>query len=81
MLQVNIYEAKTHLSALVDRAYRGSPFIIARSGHPLVNVEAYEEPAPKTSKIGVMSGRMKVPDDIKSIAADEIADLFEGKGA
>jgi prevent-host-death family protein len=79
MQQVNIYEAKTHLSALVEKAYRGTPFIIAKSGRPLVKVEAYQAQAPKSPRLGGMKGRMRVPKDIKSVAADEITALFDGE--
>jgi prevent-host-death family protein len=37
---INIHEAKTHLSRLVDAAARGEPFIIAKAGKPLVTVVA-----------------------------------------
>jgi len=40
MRTVNIHEAKTHLSRLVDRAAKGEPFIIAKAGKPLVKVGA-----------------------------------------
>ena len=38
MEQINIHAAKTHLSALVEKAAAGEPFIIAKAGHPLVTV-------------------------------------------
>jgi prevent-host-death family protein len=45
MLTVNIHEAKTHLSRLLDRAARGEPVIIAKAGKPLVKVVPLETPA------------------------------------
>ena len=44
MLIVNIHEAKTHLSRLIDRAAKGEPFIIAKAGKPMVKVVALETP-------------------------------------
>jgi prevent-host-death family protein len=44
MLTVNIHEAKTHLSRLLDRAARGEPFIIAKAGKPLVKVVPLDAP-------------------------------------
>jgi len=44
MVTVNIHEAKTHLSKLVDRAVRGEAFVIARAGRPLVKVTALDTP-------------------------------------
>jgi len=42
MEQINIHAAKTQLSALVERAAKGEPFIIAKSGRPLVTVNPYK---------------------------------------
>ena len=40
MRTVNMHEAKTHLSRLVEAAAKGEPFIIARAGKPVVKVVA-----------------------------------------
>jgi prevent-host-death family protein len=78
MQQLNIYEAKSHLSQLVDRASKGDAFIIAKAGRPLVKVVPYREDVKRRSRIGGMRGRLNVPDDIKAVAADEVLALFEG---
>ena len=81
MRSVNIHEAKTHLSRLVERAANGEPFIIAKAGKPLVKVVPLD-PAPegeKTSRIGFMKGQIKVPDDFDTMMADEIEEMFYGK--
>ena len=44
MRTVNIHEAKTHLSRLLDEAVKGEPFIIAKAGKPLVKVTRIDEP-------------------------------------
>ena len=80
MITVNIHEAKTHLSRLIEKAVNGEPFIIAKAGKPLVQVTAIapeSKPAPK--RIGFLKGRIQVPDDFDTMFAEEIADLFEGK--
>lgn len=80
MRSVNIHEAKTHLSRLVERAANGEPFIIAKAGKPLVKVVPLDEPAKgKTSRIGFMKGMIKVPDDFDTMIADEIEEMFYGK--
>ena len=80
MITVNIHEAKTHLSRLIEKAVNGEPFIIAKAGKPLVQVTAIPEGKPKQQKrIGFLEGQFKVPDDFDTMFADEIADLFEGK--
>lgn len=81
MKQVNIHDAKTHLSRLVAEAAAGEPFVIARAGRPLVEVRAIAPRPDPSARIGALrpaDGRMSAP--VKSIGADEINDLFEGRG-
>lgn len=70
----NMHEAKTQLSKLVEQAVNGEPFVIARSGKPLVKVVAIEAAAPK--RIGFLPGRVSVPADFDTMAADDIAEMF-----
>jgi prevent-host-death family protein len=81
MRSVNIHEAKTHLSRLVERAANGEPFIIAKAGKPMVKVVPLDTPAEdkKPSRIGFMKGLIKVPDDFDTMMADEIEEMFYGK--
>ena len=78
MKTVNMHEAKTHLSKLVEGAVNGEPFIIAKAGKKLVKVTVVEEDAPKPT--GFLSGQIDVPDDFDTMFEDEIANLFEGRG-
>jgi prevent-host-death family protein len=76
MRTVNIHEAKTHLSRLVDQAAKGEPFVIAKAGRPLVKVTPIEEaerPAPR--RTGFMPG-ISVPDDFDTMGTAEILDMF-----
>jgi prevent-host-death family protein len=81
METVNMHEAKTHLSRLVEKAAKGEPFIIARAGKPLVKVVAIEDDskAKAMKRIGFLDGQYNVPDDIKTMFADEIEEMFYGK--
>jgi len=80
MQTVNIHEAKTHLSRLVDEAAKGKSFIIAKAGKPMVKVSPLSEAESKDiKKLGFMSGEITVPDDFDSMASSEIICLFEGK--
>lgn len=80
MKTFNIHEAKTHLSRLIEMAVKGEPFIIAKSGKPMVKVEAYEKPMVSAkNRIGFLKGQITVPDDFDRMFAEEIADMFEGK--
>ena len=78
MTTVNIHEAKTHLSRLIDAAVKGEPFIIAEAGKPLVKVEAIQPPPPVDTnrRFGFMKGEFPVPDDIKGPFREEIEELF-----
>ncbi len=77
MKTVNIHEAKTHLSRLIEQAVNGEPFVIAKAGKPLVKVEMLDAPAPR--RLGFLAGAHRVPADFDTMAAEEIADMFEGK--
>lgn len=77
MHTVNIHEAKTHLSRLVEQAVRGEPFIIAKAGKPLVKVMALNAPeAGQQRRLGFMVGEIIVPDDFDRMGSEEIEQLF-----
>jgi antitoxin (DNA-binding transcriptional repressor) of toxin-antitoxin stability system len=80
MQTINIHEAKTHLSRLVEDAALGKIFIIAKAGKPMVKVTplAVDENE-KISKLGFMSGEISVPDDFDLIGSGHLSDLFEGR--
>jgi prevent-host-death family protein len=74
---VNIHEAKTNLSRLVEQAAKGEPFIIAKAGKPLVKVVALEAPADaEMRRIGFMIGEIDIPDDFDEMGRSEIEQLF-----
>ena len=80
MRTVNMHEAKTHLSRLVDRAAKGEPFIIAKAGKPLVKVVPLDAPAAgEMKRFGFMRGQISVPDDFDTMFADEIEKMFYGE--
>ena len=77
MRTVNIHEAKTHLSRLVDQAAQGEPFVIARAGKPLVKVVALDSPdLSQTRRLGFMAGQISIPEDFDTMGAAEIAAMF-----
>ncbi len=74
---VNIHEAKTHLSRLIEQAAKGEPFIIAKAGKPLVKVTALNAPlAEGRQRLGFMSRHIEVPDDFDRMGQTEIEHLF-----
>lgn len=76
---VNIHEAKTHLSRLVDQAALGESFIIAKAGKPLAKVMPLDAPSTEQRRrLGFLAGEIVVPDDFDRIGAGEIDHLFGG---
>jgi prevent-host-death family protein len=78
MQQVNVHEAKTNLSRLINKAAEGEPFVIAKSGNPMVIVKAYSPPPDPSKRIGFLKGAIEVPDDFDSMGREEIQDIFAG---
>ena len=80
METINIHEAKTHLSRLVEQAAKGESFIIAKAGKPMVKVVPLDPPEEKKVKrIGFLEGQGNIPDDFDRMFEDEIAEMFYGK--
>ena len=77
MRQINIHEAKTHLSALVEKAAAGEPFVIAKSGRPLVTVIPYTK-AGRNPRIGFLKGHITIPANFDRMGSEEIVALFDG---
>jgi prevent-host-death family protein len=78
MTQVNVHEAKTHLSRLLDQAMAGEEVVIMRSGKPLVRL-APVETAPSRRVLGTAKGDFVVPADFNEPLPDEILAEFEGR--
>lgn len=79
MKTVNIHEAKTQLSKLVDQASKGESFIIAKAGKPIVKVTALSAPTgTQIRRLGFMAGQMSVPDDFDEMGKQEIERIFGG---
>lgn len=79
MKTVNIHEAKTHLSRLVEEASKGESFLIAKAGKPLVKVTALGAPVgAEVKRLGFMAGQISVPDDFDRMGQEEIERMFSG---
>lgn len=82
MLTVNIHDAKTQLSKLVEQAAQGEAFIIAKAGKPMVKVIPLEPAESGTAcRLGFMAGEFFVPDDFDQMGSSEIVNLFAGSKA
>ncbi|MCL1797465.1 MAG: type II toxin-antitoxin system Phd/YefM family antitoxin [Eggerthellaceae bacterium] len=77
MKQVNMHEAKTHLSSLVEDAVLGEPFIIAKSGTPQVIVYSYYVINEAGGRTGFMP-EIQIPDNFNTLDQEKIAALFNG---
>jgi antitoxin (DNA-binding transcriptional repressor) of toxin-antitoxin stability system len=80
MQTINIHEAKTHLSRLVEDAAQGNVFIIAKAGKPMVKVSPLTgDEFSEIKRLGFMSGEIAVPEDFDMIESGPLAELFEGQ--
>ncbi len=76
---VNIHQAKTHLSRLIEKAARGEPFIIAKAGKPLVKVIPLGAPSgAEMRRTGFLEEQFSVPDDFDNMGSVEIDQMFDG---
>ena len=76
---INIHEAKTNLSKLIEKAVQGESFIIAKAGNPLVKVTRLQAPEPaQVKRLGFMQGQLSVPEDFDRMGLADIEQLFEG---
>jgi len=78
MKVVNIHEAKTHLSRLVDTAARGEEVTIARAGKPIAKLVAYR-PAIEARRPGAWRGKVRMAPDFED-ADERIIELFHAGG-
>ncbi len=74
---VNIHEAKTQLSKLIELAINGEETIIAKFGKPVAKLIPISLKKPKR-RIGVLKGKIKIADDFDAPLPDDILSSFEG---
>ena len=80
MQTVNIHEAKTHLSRLIEPASKGQSFIIAKAGKSMVRVVPIEpEALHKPQRLGFRKRKMRAPDDFDTMDANELERMFDGE--
>lgn len=75
---INIHEAKTHLSRIVDDVAAGAEVIIAKAGKPMARLVPLAG-APHRKKFGALKGRIMVPDDFNAPLPAEVLDEIEGR--
>ena len=75
MRQVNVHEAKTQLSKLIEEVESGGRIVIARAGQPVAILTAYR-PASRKRRLGLFAGQGRIPDDF-DVLPDDLRDAFE----
>ena len=78
MLIVNVHEAKTQLSRLLEAVEAGDEVLIARSGRPVARLVGLAPPAQRRP-LGLLQGKFTVPDDFDAPLPNEVIALFEGR--
>jgi prevent-host-death family protein len=78
METVNIYEAKTRLSQLVDKAAAGEDVVVSRNGKPLARITRLEAPK-RRIRFGLLKGKLEIPEDFDAPLPADVAAGFEGR--
>jgi prevent-host-death family protein len=75
-MTVNIFEAKTQLSKLIELAEKGQDVVIARAGKPVVRLTKLE-PVKRPIRYGVLKGQIWISDDFDAPLPDNVLKSFE----
>ncbi len=78
METVNIYDAKTRLSQLVDKAASGTDVVVSRNGKPLVRITQLSKPR-REIKFGVLKGKVRIGADFDAPLPADVLAAFEGR--
>jgi prevent-host-death family protein len=78
METVNVHEAKTHFSRLLDRAQDGQEFVIAKAGRPVARLGPLARRGRKR-RLGLLDGKFRIPDNFNRPLPDEVIAAFEGR--
>jgi prevent-host-death family protein len=76
-MQVNLHDAKTHLSRYVEQALDGEEVVIARAGKPLVKLVPLAQDTPRRRTLGFLAGTATLDLDLKDAFAADIAAMFD----
>ncbi|MGQ0570342.1 MAG: type II toxin-antitoxin system Phd/YefM family antitoxin [Armatimonadota bacterium] len=79
MRTVNMHDAKTHLSRLVDQASAGEEILLAKAGKPVARLGPLQA-VPRRRRLGALAGRLTVPDDFDAPLPEDVLADFEGRG-
>lgn len=80
MSEINVHEAKAHLSRYLKRVEKGETVVICRRNRPIAELRAILQPSTRKPRIGIYKGRFKVPKSFFDPLPEEIQKYFEGRG-
>ncbi len=78
MEKVNVHEAKTHFSRLLERAQEGEDILIAKAGKPVAKLGPIA-PRRKKRRLGLLDGKFTIPDNFNDSLPEDLLDAFEGR--
>ena len=78
MEKINVHDAKTHFSRLLDRAQEGEEFVIAKAGRPVARLGPLVRRG-KKRRLGLLDGKFRIPDDFNAALPNEVLAAFEGR--
>ena len=77
-VQVNVHEAKTHLSRLLEQVEAGGEVILARAGKPVAKLSPIRAKT-RRRKLGALDGQFTIPDDFNAPLPDDVLSAFVGR--
>lgn len=77
MKQVNVHEAKTHLSRLIEAVEAGEEVVLAKAGKPVARLSPIGRRRPR--RLGLLDGRLRIPDDFNAPLPESVLDAFAGR--
>jgi len=78
MEKVNVHDAKTHFSRLLDRVEEGEEFVIAKAGRPVARLGPLVRRG-KKRRLGLLDGKFRIPDDFNDALPEAVLAAFEGR--
>jgi len=78
MEKINVHDAKTHFSRLLDRAQDGEEFVIAKAGKPVARLGPLRKPA-KKRRLGILNGKFRIPENFNAPLPESLLRAFEGR--
>jgi prevent-host-death family protein len=78
MKQVNVHEAKTHLSRLIDEVEAGAEITIAKAGRPVAKLSPIRGKG-RRRRLGMLDGKFRIPDDFNAPLPEALLETFEGR--